>query len=132
MDLISILSLETWVLLVISLVLLYRYGTRNHDVFKKQGIPGPKPLPFLGTLMNYYKAPPSYDKVMEMEYLDMVLSETLRLYSITDRLQRVCKQVVEMDGVFIPKGSVVIIPMFSLHCDPQYWPEPEEFRPEMY
>ncbi|XP_038202454.1 cytochrome P450 3A11-like isoform X7 [Arvicola amphibius] len=78
------------------------------------------------------KAPPSYDKVMEMEYLDMVLSETLRLYSISDRLERVCKQDMEMDGVFIPKGSVVMIPIFSLHRDPQYWSEPEEFRPERF
>ncbi|KAH0510769.1 Lithocholate 6-beta-hydroxylase [Microtus ochrogaster] len=78
------------------------------------------------------KAPPSYDKVMEMEYLDMVLSETLRLYSVAERLDRVCKQDMEMGGVFIPKGSVVIIPIFSLHRDPQYWPEPEEFRPERY
>ena len=69
---------------------------------------------------------------MEMEYLDMVLSETLRLYSISDRLERVCKQDMEMGGVFIPKGSVVMIPIFSLHRDPQYWPEPEEFRPERY
>ncbi|CAO2630596.1 Cytochrome P450 3A31 [Lemmus lemmus] len=78
------------------------------------------------------KAPPSYDKVMEMEYLDMVLSETLRLYSISHRLERVCKQDVEMNGVFIPKGSIVMIPIFSLHRDPQYWPEPEEFRPERF
>ena len=69
---------------------------------------------------------------MEMEYLDMVLSETLRLYSISDRLERVCKQDMEMGGVLIPKGSVVTIPIFSLHRDPQYWPEPEEFRPERY
>ncbi|XP_041533949.1 cytochrome P450 3A11-like [Microtus oregoni] len=78
------------------------------------------------------KAPPSYDKVMEMEYLDMVLSETLRLYAVADRLERVCKQDMEMGGVFIPKGSIVIIPIFSLHHDPQYWPEPEEFRPERF
>ena len=62
----------------------------------------------------------------------MVLSETLRLYSIANRLERVCKQDVEMNGVFIPKGSVVMIPIFSLHRDPQYWPEPEAFRPERY
>jgi hypothetical protein len=36
-------------------VSLYRYGTRKHELFKKQGIPGPKPLPFLGTVLNYYK-----------------------------------------------------------------------------
>ncbi|CAO2630600.1 Cytochrome P450 3A11 [Lemmus lemmus] len=78
------------------------------------------------------KAPPNYDKVMEMEYLDMVLNETLRLYTIFHRLERVCKQDVKMDGVFIPKGSIVMIPIFSLHRDPQYWPEPEEFRPERF
>ncbi|XP_049988874.1 cytochrome P450 3A2 isoform X3 [Alexandromys fortis] len=354
MDLTSALSLETWALLAITLVLLYRFGTRKHDVFKKQGIPGPKPLPFLGTLLNYYKGlwkfdsecykkygkiwglfdgqtpvlaitdtemmknilvkecysvftnrrdigpmgimskaislakdeewkrirallsptftsgklkemfpiieeygdilvkylrreaekgkpldmkevfgaysmdvitstafgvnvdslnkpkdpfvekaknfirfdffdplfmsvalsdmeimaqsiififagyettsstlaftlyllathpdiqkklqeeidvalpnktPPGYDKVMEMEYLDMVLSETLRLYPIANRLERVCKQDVEMDGVFVPKGSVVMVPLYALHHDPQYWPEPMEFRPERF
>ena len=68
---------------------------------------------------------------MEMEYLDLVLTETLRLYSVSDRLERVCKQDVEIDGVFIPKGSVVMIPIFfPLHRDPQYWPESEEFCPE--
>ncbi|XP_028718192.1 cytochrome P450 3A31-like isoform X1 [Peromyscus leucopus] len=61
MDLTSVLSLETWVLLAISLVLLYRYGTHKHDIFKKQGIPGPKPLPFVGTLLNYYKGMWKFD-----------------------------------------------------------------------
>ncbi|XP_037057665.1 cytochrome P450 3A31 [Peromyscus leucopus] len=82
------------------------------------------------TLPN--KASPSYDKVMEMEYLDMVLNETLRLYPIANRLERVCKQDVEMDGVFFPKGSIAMIPVYALHHDPQYWPEPKEFRPERF
>ncbi|XP_038200910.1 cytochrome P450 3A11-like [Arvicola amphibius] len=78
------------------------------------------------------KAPLNYDKVMEMEYLDMVLNETLRLYPIGTRLERVCKEDVEINGVFFPKGSVVIIPVYALHYDPQYWPEPAEFRPERF
>ncbi|XP_052023972.1 cytochrome P450 3A11-like [Apodemus sylvaticus] len=78
------------------------------------------------------KAPPTYDVVMEMEYLDMVLSETLRLYPIANRLERVSKKDVEIDGVFIPKGSTVMIPSYALHHDPQHWPQPEEFQPERF
>uniref|UniRef100_A0A8D2GQ12 unspecific monooxygenase n=1 Tax=Urocitellus parryii TaxID=9999 RepID=A0A8D2GQ12_UROPR len=57
MDLIPNYSMETWVLLGIILVLLYssicEYGTYSHGYLKKLGIPGPTPLPFLGTLLNY-------------------------------------------------------------------------------
>uniref|UniRef100_A0A667IH68 unspecific monooxygenase n=1 Tax=Lynx canadensis TaxID=61383 RepID=A0A667IH68_LYNCA len=53
MDLIPSFSTETWLLLAISLVLLYLYGTHTHGLFKKLGIPGPKPLPFLGTALGY-------------------------------------------------------------------------------
>nr|XP_042123646.1 cytochrome P450 3A11-like isoform X10 [Peromyscus maniculatus bairdii] len=78
------------------------------------------------------KESPTYDKVMEMEYLDMVLSETLRLYPNANRIYRACKQDVEIDGVFILKGFLVMVPIYALHHDPEYWPEPEEFRPERF
>lgn len=69
---------------------------------------------------------------MEMEYLDMVVNETLRLYPIANRIEREAKKDVEIDGLFIPKGSVVSIPVFALHRDSHYWPEPEKFLPERY
>uniref|UniRef100_A0A8C8W540 unspecific monooxygenase n=1 Tax=Peromyscus maniculatus bairdii TaxID=230844 RepID=A0A8C8W540_PERMB len=53
MDLIPNFSTETWALLATILVLLYLYGTSSHGLFKKLGIPGPKPLPFVGTMLNY-------------------------------------------------------------------------------
>ena len=31
----------------------FSYGTYTHGHFKKLGIPGPKPLPFIGTLLFY-------------------------------------------------------------------------------
>uniref|UniRef100_A0A8C6QRX1 unspecific monooxygenase n=2 Tax=Nannospalax galili TaxID=1026970 RepID=A0A8C6QRX1_NANGA len=67
-----------------------------------------------------------------MEYLDMVLNETLRLYPIANRIERACKKDIELDGLFIPKGAIVAAPAFALHRDPKYWPEPEEFRPERF
>ncbi|OBS75727.1 hypothetical protein A6R68_17822, partial [Neotoma lepida] len=83
-----------------------------------------------GALPN--KAPVTYDALMDMEYLDMMVNETLRLYPIAIRLERVSKKDVEINGVFIPKGTIVMVPTYPLHRDPKYWPEPEEFLPERF
>ncbi|NWI60453.1 C340 protein, partial [Calyptomena viridis] len=78
------------------------------------------------------KAPPTYSAITQMEYLDMVVNESIRLYPAGGRIERVCKKTVELNGVTIPKGMVVMIPAFVLHRDPEYWPEPDEFRPERF
>ncbi|KAG7265319.1 hypothetical protein CRUP_021628 [Coryphaenoides rupestris] len=67
-----------------------------------------------------------------MEYLDSVINETLRLYPIAMRLERVAKASVEINGLVIPKGTVVMVPLWALHRDPDLWPNPEEFRPERF
>ncbi|XP_057606339.1 cytochrome P450 3A12-like isoform X1 [Hippopotamus amphibius kiboko] len=82
------------------------------------------------TLPN--KAPPTYDALAQMQYLDVVLNEALRLFPITARLERVCKRDVKIHRVFIPKGTVMMVPVFTIHRDPELWPEPEEFCPERF
>ncbi|OBS79590.1 hypothetical protein A6R68_22208, partial [Neotoma lepida] len=86
--------------------------------------------PHLETFVSSSQAPVTYDALMDMEYLDMMANESLRLYPITNRLERVSKKDVEINGVFIPKGTTVMVPTYPLHRDPKYWPEPEEFHPE--
>ncbi|NXC31849.1 CP3AD protein, partial [Campylorhamphus procurvoides] len=78
------------------------------------------------------KAPLTYDAIMKLEYLDMTVSETLRIYPLGGRLERTCKKDVEINGVTIPKGTVVTIPPYVLHRNPEYWPNPDEFRPERF
>ncbi|XP_061455312.1 cytochrome P450 3A29-like [Rhineura floridana] len=78
------------------------------------------------------QATPTYEAVVQLEYLDMVVNETLRLYPPGGRIERVCKNTIEINGVTIPKGTVTMIPAFVLHRDPEYWPEPEEYRPERF
>uniref|UniRef100_A0A8C3X658 unspecific monooxygenase n=1 Tax=Catagonus wagneri TaxID=51154 RepID=A0A8C3X658_9CETA len=78
------------------------------------------------------KALPSYDALAQMEYLDMVVNETLRLFPVGSRLERTCKKDVEIHGVFVPKGTVIMVPVFAIHRDPALWPEPEVFCPERF
>ncbi|XP_036028240.1 cytochrome P450 3A13-like [Onychomys torridus] len=78
------------------------------------------------------KAPATYESLVEMEYLDMVVNETMRLYPVANRVNRLSKKDAEINGVLIPKGTVVVIPIFVLHRDPKYWPEPEKFCPERF
>ncbi|XP_043945199.1 cytochrome P450 3A2-like [Protopterus annectens] len=77
-------------------------------------------------------APVTYDILMKMKYLDMVINESLRMYPPFGRMDRVCKKTVEIKGIVIPKDTVVLIPIYALHHDPKHWPEPEEFRPERF
>ncbi|XP_052023780.1 cytochrome P450 3A13-like isoform X1 [Apodemus sylvaticus] len=78
------------------------------------------------------KAPATYNGLVELEYLDMVISETLRLYPVGARLSRLSKKDAEINGVFIPQNTKVAVPVFVLHRDPKYWPEPEKFCPERF
>lgn len=69
---------------------------------------------------------------MQMEYLDMVLNESLRLYPIANRLERMTKSSVEINDVTIPKGTAITVPVYALQRDPTLWSEPDAFKPERY
>ncbi|KAM9556338.1 LOW QUALITY PROTEIN: cytochrome P450 3A29-like [Guaruba guarouba] len=78
------------------------------------------------------KAAPTYNAITQMEYLDMVVNESLRLFPPVGRIDRVCEKTMELNGATTPKHTVVTIPAYMLHRDPAHWPEPEEFRPERF
>ncbi|KAM9314570.1 cytochrome P450, family 3, subfamily A, polypeptide 65 isoform 2-T2 [Pholidichthys leucotaenia] len=78
------------------------------------------------------KAPIQYQDLMQMEYLDCTINESLRLYPIAARLERVAKASVEVNGLVIPKGMVVMVPTWPIHRDPEIWPEPLKFKPERF
>ncbi|XP_016361510.1 cytochrome P450 3A30-like [Sinocyclocheilus anshuiensis] len=76
--------------------------------------------------------PITYDALMKIDYLEMAINESMRLLPTTPRLERVCKKTVELNGVTIPKDTLVGIPTYVLCRDPQLWESPDEFRPERF
>ncbi|XP_060231838.1 LOW QUALITY PROTEIN: cytochrome P450 3A19-like [Meriones unguiculatus] len=77
-------------------------------------------------------SPPTYQSLEALDYVDMVVSETLRLYPVCSRVDRVCGRDVTLHGVSLPRGAVVTVPVYALHHDPGRWAEPEDFRPERF
>lgn len=57
----------------------------------------------------------------------MVVNEIFRLFLIVIRFERVCKKDVEINGVFIFKGVMVVILIYVFYYDLKYWIEFEEF-----
>ncbi|KAH8410872.1 hypothetical protein KR222_005603, partial [Zaprionus bogoriensis] len=76
----------------------------------------------------------TYDTIGQMTYLDQVLSETLRKHPIVAHLLRQANEdykVPNTDHV-IEKGTTVLIPVHSIHHDPEIYPDPERFDPTRF
>ncbi|XP_034190826.2 cytochrome P450 6AQ1 [Osmia lignaria lignaria] len=76
----------------------------------------------------------TYDMIMTLPYLDMVISETLRKYpplAFLDRVTSANYKVPNSDLV-LPKGTPVYIPMMGIHRDPEYYPDPDKYDPSRF
>ncbi len=65
-------------------------------------------------------------------YLRAVIDETFRRFAATPMVDRVAAVDVELGGVRIPRGSLVVVPIAALHNHPRFWDAPGEFRPERF
>ncbi|XP_002731619.1 cytochrome P450 3A24-like [Saccoglossus kowalevskii] len=73
-----------------------------------------------------------YEAVSKMKYLDMVVSETLRMFPPPSRFNRECNQDININGINIPKGMTVSVSPYVIHHDPDNYPDPEKFIPERF
>lgn len=75
----------------------------------------------------------SYNDLKEMQYLDMILQETLRLFPPIPLLFRNVTKDINLGGVEVPGGSQMVINVFSMHRDEKVWgPKAKTFYPEHF
>ena len=85
---------------------------------------------------DYYDVNPDsslYDAAENIEYVTMVLYESLRMYPPAPRTNRECNRTCAVtDELIIEKGVDFSFPIFLLHRNPEYWPNPDKFDPERF
>ncbi|XP_064477123.1 cytochrome P450 3A41-like isoform X1 [Ornithodoros turicata] len=77
---------------------------------------------------------PSLDVVNKLQYLNGVVSESLRMYPVVNRIERLAHVDYTLgdSGVTVPKGCLIVAPAYSIHHDPENFPDPYKFDPTRF
>uniref|UniRef100_A0AAU7NIQ9 unspecific monooxygenase n=1 Tax=Maruca vitrata TaxID=497515 RepID=A0AAU7NIQ9_MARVT len=81
-----------------------------------------------------------YCSIQNMVYLDMVVSELLRLWPPGVSMDRICVQDYNLGkpndkakrDFILRKGTGVAIPVWAFHRNPEFFPDPLKFDPERF
>lgn len=78
----------------------------------------------------------TFECLQTMKYMDMVVSEILRLYVLAVMDRSVNKQylIEDYDGhkILLQPNDIVVVSLFGIHRDEKYWPNPNQFIPERF
>ena len=80
-----------------------------------------------------YRDLPLYTLVDEVEYLDCVVNESMRLCPPVHSFNRKCEKACKINSdLTIPAGVEVTVPVYALHHDSEAWPDAEVYDPERF
>ncbi|KAI2474117.1 cytochrome P450 9e2-like [Diabrotica virgifera virgifera] len=81
----------------------------------------------------------TYEALLKMKYMDMFVSESLRKWPVALITERQCTKDYtikperpEEAPLTIKKGMSIIMPVYPIHRDSKYYPDPDKFNPERF
>ncbi|KAJ1530199.1 hypothetical protein ONE63_005126 [Megalurothrips usitatus] len=81
----------------------------------------------------------TYEALHDLTYLEQVIEETMRLYPTTSNLPRIATEdytlpIPAKNGKpsVIQKGTRVVIPIYAIHRDPEFYTDPDKFNPDNF
>ncbi|XP_055681861.1 uncharacterized protein LOC129789237 [Lutzomyia longipalpis] len=84
-------------------------------------------------VLDKYDGKFTYEGVMEMEYLNQIVNETLRLFPPVGTIHRISNQDYRLpNGAIMPKGTFVVIPNMAYQYDEEIFPNAHHFDPDRF
>lgn len=75
---------------------------------------------------------PAFGELKNLRYTKMVFEESMRLFPPAATVGRQSLDADELGGYPIVKGTTVNLVQWVTHRHPEFWTEPNEFRPERF
>ena len=75
---------------------------------------------------------PSAEDLPALAWTSACVQEAMRMYPPAWLIPRTAIEDDEIDGHRIPRGSSVLIPIYAIHHDQRWWPQPERFDPQRF
>jgi cytochrome P450 len=75
---------------------------------------------------------PRAEDIPRLRWVRAIVEETLRLYPPAAVITRKSVEATELGGYRVPANVPVLVNLANIHRHPDYWPEPEAFRPERF
>jgi cytochrome P450 len=75
---------------------------------------------------------PTADQLQQLPYTAAVITESMRLFPPVYVIGREATGDLELGGYRVKRGYTVLMSQWVNHRDPEYFPEPDEFRPERW
>ncbi len=76
--------------------------------------------------------PLQISQLSQLEYLDAILKESLRLYPVATGTPRLVKQPLRLGAYEIPAGAMLFVSTYLANRNPAVFAEPELFKPERF
>lgn len=76
---------------------------------------------------------PLLEEIARLPYLNASIKEAMRLFPPSTALfTRIAMRDLVIHGTPVAKGTLTVIPIWQLHHDPRWFPEPDLFQPERF
>ncbi|KAL3107097.1 hypothetical protein niasHT_019493 [Heterodera trifolii] len=74
----------------------------------------------------------TYEHLKRMNYLRAFVQETLRMFPVAPKMNRVCNSDCVINGVPFERGDLVTLPIYVIQHDEAFFPDPFKFDPTRF